>query len=86
MSINGNSALKSRGNGPESDRKTGTPSKDDGLNASSKDIHQSLASIGNAAAHATFPSWMNVFLIMSLIFGGCCANVGKNSEWQDSCC
>lgn len=35
------------------------------------------ASIGSAAAHATFPSWINIILMISFIFGGCCANVGK---------
>jgi UDP-xylose/UDP-N-acetylglucosamine transporter B4 len=29
-----------------------------------------------AVAHATVPSWTNMILIASLIFGGCCANVG----------
>jgi UDP-xylose/UDP-N-acetylglucosamine transporter B4 len=28
-----------------------------------------------AAAHATIPSWSNMVLMVSLIFGGCCANV-----------
>lgn len=29
-----------------------------------------------AAAHATVPSWTNMILMISLILGGCCANVG----------
>ncbi|KAJ5533666.1 UDP-N-acetylglucosamine transporter yea4 [Penicillium frequentans] len=28
-----------------------------------------------AAAHATVPNWANMILMISLIFGGCCANV-----------
>lgn len=44
-------------------------------NASGKDTREPVASIGTAAAHATFPSWMSVILMVSLIFGGCCANV-----------
>jgi UDP-xylose/UDP-N-acetylglucosamine transporter B4 len=28
-----------------------------------------------AAAHAVVPSWTNIALMVSLIFGGCCANV-----------
>lgn len=28
-----------------------------------------------AAAHAAIPSWTNMVLMVSLIFGGCCANV-----------
>lgn len=85
MSTNRNSALKSKGNGPESDHKTGAPSMDNGQNAFSKDTHQSLAGIGNAAAHATFPSWMNVFLMISLIFGGCCSNVGVHYRGRYPC-
>jgi UDP-xylose/UDP-N-acetylglucosamine transporter B4 len=29
-----------------------------------------------AAAHAAVPSWTSMVLMVSLIFGGCCANVG----------
>lgn len=29
-----------------------------------------------AAAHAAVPSWTNMIIMISLIFGGCCANVG----------
>jgi UDP-xylose/UDP-N-acetylglucosamine transporter B4 len=32
-----------------------------------------------AAAHAAIPSWTNMVLMVSLIFGGCCANV-RDSE------
>ncbi|KAJ5131669.1 hypothetical protein N7448_005827 [Penicillium atrosanguineum] len=28
-----------------------------------------------AAAHAAVPTWANMVLMVSLIFGGCCANV-----------
>lgn len=28
-----------------------------------------------AAAHAAVPTWANMILMVSLIFGGCCANV-----------
>lgn len=30
-----------------------------------------------AAAHATVPNWANMVLMISLIFGGCCANVSE---------
>lgn len=29
-----------------------------------------------AAAHAAVPSWTSMILMVSFIFGGCCANVG----------
>lgn len=32
-----------------------------------------------AAAHATVPNWANMILMISLIFGGCCANVSEQS-------
>ena len=61
------------GNGPASlDHASNSYSKQNGL---SKNTREPLASIGTAAAHATFPSWMSVVLMVSLIFGGCCANV-----------
>lgn len=61
------------GNGPASlDHASNSYSKQNGL---SKNTREPLVSIGTAAAHATFPSWMSVVLMVSLIFGGCCANV-----------
>lgn len=33
------------------------------------------ASVLAAAAHAAVPNWANLVLMISLIFGGCCANV-----------
>ncbi|ODM15930.1 hypothetical protein SI65_08771 [Aspergillus cristatus] len=50
-------------------------SNDNKQDAHSRDAGGSLTGIGAAAAHATLPSWMNVVLMVSLIFGGCCANV-----------
>lgn len=38
--------------------------------------NSSVAGICTAVVHATFPSWTNIALMISLIFGGCCANVG----------
>ncbi|GFF57482.1 putative UPD-GlcNAc transporter (Mnn2-2) [Aspergillus lentulus] len=34
-----------------------------------------LGSIATAAAYATSPKWISMVLMVSLIFGGCCANV-----------
>lgn len=52
--------------------------KDNKENAGREATDQdSPASIGSAAAHATFPSWINIISMVSLIFGGCCANVGN---------
>lgn len=66
------------GNAPASlDRASNSYSKQNGL---SKDTREPLASIGTAAAHATFPSWMSVILMVSLIFGGCCANVRRYDQ------
>lgn len=36
-------------------------------------------SIATAAAYATSSKWITVVLMISLIFGGCCANVGTSS-------
>jgi hypothetical protein len=38
-----------------------------------------LGSIAMAAAYATSPKWISMVLMVSLIFGGCCANVGTPS-------
>lgn len=32
-----------------------------------------------AAAHAVVPTWANIVLMGSLIFGGCCANVSQST-------
>jgi UDP-xylose/UDP-N-acetylglucosamine transporter B4 len=32
-----------------------------------------------AAAHAAVPTWANMVLMVSLIFGGCCANVSGDN-------
>lgn len=32
--------------------------------------------VAAAAAQATLPSWATMVLMVSLIFGGCCSNVG----------
>lgn len=37
--------------------------------------HNGLADMASAAAQATLPAWINTVMMVSLIFGGCCANV-----------
>ena len=66
-------SIKGDDNGPALPNYTTDPSSKQ--NVFGKDTREPLASIGTAAAHATFPSWMSVILMISLIFGGCCANV-----------
>lgn len=41
-----------------------------------------LRSIATAAAYATSPNWFSMVLMVSLIFGGCCANVGTPSVME----
>ncbi|GMG38700.1 unnamed protein product [Aspergillus oryzae var. brunneus] len=41
-----------------------------------KEPHASLGSITTAAAYTVLPGWTTIVLMISLIFGGCCANVG----------
>ncbi|KAE8348410.1 UAA transporter family-domain-containing protein [Aspergillus coremiiformis] len=40
-----------------------------------KESHASLASITTAATYSALPGWTSITLMISLIFGGCCANV-----------
>ncbi|KAB8227822.1 putative cell cycle checkpoint protein Rad17 [Aspergillus alliaceus] len=40
-----------------------------------KGSYASLGSITTAATYATLPGWTTIALMVSLIFGGCCANV-----------
>lgn len=42
-------------------------------------IQNGLTGIGAAAAHATLPSWATTVFMVSMIFGGCCSNVGVTS-------
>lgn len=43
---------------------------------SGKDAQSSsLTGLVAAVTHATLPSWTNMILMVTLIFGGCCANV-----------
>ncbi|KAE8145783.1 UAA transporter [Aspergillus avenaceus] len=44
--------------------------------ASPKTQHGSIAGVATAATLTFFPSWTTIALMVSLIFGGCCANVG----------
>jgi UDP-xylose/UDP-N-acetylglucosamine transporter B4 len=39
-------------------------------------LKKDVPGIVAAAAHAAVPSWTSMVLMVSLIFGGCCANVG----------
>lgn len=43
-----------------------------------KEPHASLGSITTAAVYTALPGWTTIALMISLIFGGCCANVGGN--------
>jgi UDP-xylose/UDP-N-acetylglucosamine transporter B4 len=45
-------------------------------NEGPKESHTSLASIATAATYTVLPSGTTIALMISLIFGGCCANVG----------
>lgn len=38
-----------------------------------------VTGVAAAAAQATLPSWATMVLMVSLIFGGCCSNVGVAS-------
>lgn len=48
--------------------------------AAASDDSKKDAALIAAAAHATIPSWTNMVLMVSLIFGGCCANVSVKLE------
>ena len=39
------------------------------------DIQQDAPNLVTATALAVMPNWTSMFLMTSLIFGGCCANV-----------
>lgn len=49
--------------------------KNDGLKDFGSDSQDSVSGLITAVSHATFPSWANTILMISLIFGGCCSNV-----------
>ncbi|KAF9889483.1 golgi uridine diphosphate-N- acetylglucosamine transporter [Aspergillus nanangensis] len=60
----------------ETDSASLNSNRDDMASSGAQSLsHASLANIATAAAYATVPSWANVLLMVSLIFGGCCANV-----------
>lgn len=44
----------------------------DAMNSKAKNKDSGMIA---AVAHATVPSWANMVLMASLIFGGCCTNV-----------
>ncbi|KAL2840145.1 UAA transporter [Aspergillus pseudoustus] len=52
-----------------------TTTEEDGLEESVNGPIHSMASIAATAVQTTLTHWTNVFLMVSLIFGGCCANV-----------
>ncbi|OQE16137.1 hypothetical protein PENSTE_c025G00697 [Penicillium steckii] len=54
---------------------TTTPSATDTAKKDNPSKSSQNAEILAAAAHATVPNWTNLFLMISLIFGGCCSNV-----------
>lgn len=39
------------------------------------ETHCDLAAMASAATQTTLPAWVNMVVMVSLIFGGCCANV-----------
>ncbi|OXV05299.1 hypothetical protein Egran_06934 [Elaphomyces granulatus] len=73
------------GGGRKAPDRTPSPSLfNDGLDVPSSATHErynidetkeSWLSTAAAAAYATIPKWLNVGIIVSLIFGGCCGNV-----------
>lgn len=54
--------------------KESSPKREDRMNGTVKLLAESESS-AYAVAHATMPDWINVIAMISLIFGGCCANV-----------
>jgi hypothetical protein len=60
----------------------------DSIKSDAKEKHRDvlesggLGSIATAAAYATSPKWISMVLMVSLIFGGCCANVGTPSVME----
>jgi solute carrier family 35 (UDP-xylose/UDP-N-acetylglucosamine transporter), member B4 len=65
---------------PSSDHANGsinknTPKREDKIQGSTVESPTTSKSSAYAVLHATAPEWINVIAIMSLIFGGCCANV-----------
>jgi len=80
MSGRSNGTLKVTSNGLAPNHTTDLrPGRNNKQDTHSRDANGSLTGIG-AAAHATLPSWMNVVLMVWLIFGGCCANVSRASR------
>ncbi|KAJ5112951.1 UDP-N-acetylglucosamine transporter yea4 [Penicillium angulare] len=84
--IHDGETLKQRPNGYKAGGYINKQSTDQAIGASPKtDVTGSLASSEKstkddagliaAAAHAVMPTWANMVLMASLIFGGCCANV-----------
>ncbi|KAL3494185.1 UAA transporter [Aspergillus germanicus] len=66
----------SRSTAPSPSRKPkATTAEMNGRKKSSDSRVHSIASIAATAVQATLGHWTNVFLMVSLIFGGCCANV-----------
>jgi UDP-xylose/UDP-N-acetylglucosamine transporter B4 len=78
-------ALKVSPNGGDDKVPSAPPSPQLKAAAEKKDAPGLIA----AAAHAAVPTWANMVLMMSLIFGGCCANVSVPFRfWKvaaDSC-
>lgn len=46
-----------------------------------QDADQGLAATVKGVVLTAVPTWINVVVMMSLIFGGCCANVRFPDEW-----
>ncbi|KAH8432536.1 putative UPD-GlcNAc transporter (Mnn2-2) [Aspergillus melleus] len=46
-------------------------------NEGRREARPSLGGIISAITLVNFPDWTNIVLMVSLIFGGCCANVGS---------
>ncbi|KAL3456665.1 UAA transporter [Aspergillus heterothallicus] len=68
--------LRSRSNLPASLLSPEATTTNKGGRRDTMDSHvHSITSIAATAVQATLSHWTNVFLMISLIFGGCCANV-----------
>lgn len=75
-------ALKISPNGSSDDTTVPLSPPSPQLKAAEKDAPGLIA----AAAHAAVPTWANTVLMVSLIFGGCCANVSGDNQGLEASC
>lgn len=79
--------LKQRPNGYKTQQKLDNGSPKESIPSPTGNVAKSTdpdtlkkdAGLIAAAAHAVVPTWANMVLMTSLIFGGCCANVSKQT-------